>query len=161
MDTPETLTSEEDRRAYRAYPYFFSPCLEAFRFLTDGHNFSAPRLQIIGHEGYIEFRKSNQGFEIAHEPSSQVWGTLILYKSDQSSSEAKRIGFHQLMALLDYTPPRSPSEKPGSEKEASWFTRLFRNTSEDRQTVVARRVQELSVFIKENFNAIQDHVAQQ
>ena len=52
------------------YPFFVTPCLEAFHFLENRYGFDAPEVEQIGRECFIRYRKSNRWVSIAYEPGS-------------------------------------------------------------------------------------------
>jgi len=52
------------------YPFFITPCLEAFGFLETRFGFDAPVIEQIGRECFICYRKGNRWVSIAYEPGS-------------------------------------------------------------------------------------------
>jgi len=52
------------------FPYFVTPCLEAFSFLETRFGFEAPIVEQLGRECFIRYRKSDRWVSIAYEPGS-------------------------------------------------------------------------------------------
>jgi hypothetical protein len=50
------------------YPYFVTPCFEAFSFLEARCGFDAPVVEQLGRECFIRYRKGNRWVSIAYEP---------------------------------------------------------------------------------------------
>jgi hypothetical protein len=52
-----------------AYPFFVTPCLEAFGFLESRYGF-AHEVEQLGRECFVRYRKGNRWVSIAYEPGS-------------------------------------------------------------------------------------------
>jgi hypothetical protein len=52
------------------FPWFVTPCLEAFSFLESRFHFDAPVVEQLGRECFIRYRKSDRWVSIAYEPGS-------------------------------------------------------------------------------------------
>ena len=52
------------------FPWFVTPCLEAFSFLPSRFGFDAPVVEQLGRECFISYRKSSRWVSIAYEPGS-------------------------------------------------------------------------------------------
>lgn len=52
------------------FPFFVTPCLEAFRFLETRFGFSAPEVEQFGRECVIRYRKGDRWVSIAYEPGA-------------------------------------------------------------------------------------------
>jgi hypothetical protein len=52
------------------FPFFVTPCLEAFQFLQTRFGFDAPVVEQLGRECFIRYRKSDRWVSIAYEPGS-------------------------------------------------------------------------------------------
>ena len=50
--------------------WFFSPCREAFGFLETRYGFGSPKVEQIGRECFVTFRKRDRWVSIAYEPGS-------------------------------------------------------------------------------------------
>ena len=50
------------------FPFFVTPCLEAFGFLETRFGFDAPVIRQIGRECFIRYRKGDRWVSIAYEP---------------------------------------------------------------------------------------------
>jgi len=53
-----------------AFPFFVTPCLEAFGFLETRFGFDAPEVEQIGRECFIRYRKGDRLVSIAYEPGA-------------------------------------------------------------------------------------------
>jgi len=52
------------------FPFFVTPCLEAFQFLETRFGFDAAVVEQLGRECFIRYRKSDRWVSIAYEPGS-------------------------------------------------------------------------------------------
>jgi hypothetical protein len=52
------------------FPFFVTPCLEAFQFLETRFGFDAPVVEQLGRECFIRYRKGDRWVSIAYEPGS-------------------------------------------------------------------------------------------
>ena len=50
------------------FPYFVTPCLEAFSFLVARCGFDEPTVEQLGRECFIRYQKGNRWVSIAYEP---------------------------------------------------------------------------------------------
>jgi hypothetical protein len=50
------------------FPFFVTPCLEAFRFLETRFGFDTPVVEQLGRECFIRYRKGDRWVSIAYEP---------------------------------------------------------------------------------------------
>ncbi len=53
-----------------AFPWFVTPCLEAFSFLESRFGFESPVVEQLGRECFIYYRKTDHWVSIAYEPGS-------------------------------------------------------------------------------------------
>ena len=53
-----------------AFPWFVTPCLEAFSYLVSRFGFEAPVVEQIGRECFVSYRKGSRWVSIAYEPAS-------------------------------------------------------------------------------------------
>ena len=152
------ISTHEGPKAYRFYPYFFEPCLKKFSFLVADHSFSSPQLEVVAQEGYVNFRKLYHGFLIGHEPPYQVWGTVVKYKNNHSSRTVHSLGFHQIADLLEDThySEMFKKHKAIQSQKRGWLNTLFKDSSERHEDLVAQQVQELAVFLRENYQEVLD-----
>jgi len=51
-----------------AFPWFVTPCLEAFNYLEIRFHFDAPVVEQLGRECFIRYRKGDRWVSIAYEP---------------------------------------------------------------------------------------------
>ena len=51
-----------------AFPWFVTPCLEAFYFLESRYGFAKPIIDQLGRECCIRYQKGNRFVSIAYEP---------------------------------------------------------------------------------------------
>jgi hypothetical protein len=52
------------------FPWFVTPCLEAFSFLESRFGFSSPLVEQLGRECFIRYHKTDRWVSIAYEPGS-------------------------------------------------------------------------------------------
>ena len=52
------------------FPWFVTPCLEAFNYLENRYHFDAPDVEQLGRECFIRYRKGGRWVSIAYEPGS-------------------------------------------------------------------------------------------
>lgn len=50
------------------FPWFVTPCLEAFHFLESRYGFDKPVVEQLGRECFIRYRKGDRLVSIAYEP---------------------------------------------------------------------------------------------
>ena len=53
-----------------AFPWFVTPCLEAFSYLQSRFRFDTPVVEQLGRECFIYYRKADRWVSIAYEPGS-------------------------------------------------------------------------------------------
>jgi hypothetical protein len=53
-----------------AFPWFVTPCLEAFAYLESRFHFDPPVIEQLGRECFIRYRKGDRWVSIAYEPGS-------------------------------------------------------------------------------------------
>jgi hypothetical protein len=69
MDAPGRCAGVGSIMAH-VFPWFVTPCLEAFSYLESRFHFDAPVVEQLGRECFIRYRKNDRWVSIAYEPGS-------------------------------------------------------------------------------------------
>lgn len=59
------------------FPWFVTPCLEAFGYLESRFGFDAPVVEQLGRECYISYRRGDRWVSIVYEPGSPPFVQLF------------------------------------------------------------------------------------